>query len=167
MATQAAARKGPVTPDERERIIASIRAGKGCNEIAAEVGRGPATISRIATAEGLSFDRSQTRAATEARQADMQARLTDLSEQLLTDVERLRRQLWKPCLVYDFGGKENTYAEHELPEPDFRAKQAIFTSIGIAVDKVIAIRKQDTGGGEAIGLIVQLVDGIKREVDDA
>jgi transposase-like protein len=163
MATQEAVDKRPrVTPEERARIVELIEAGEhGCNEIARIVGRNQATVSKIASEEGLHFERGQTRAATAAKQADSQARLAKLAEDLLDDIERMRQQLWAPCTVYSFGGKENTYNEHDLDEPDFRAKQSIMTSIGIGTDKVLAIRKAEAGPGEAVALIIDLVSSIR------
>lgn len=155
-------RRGRVTADERAQIVALIEAGRyGCNEIARMVGRDRSTVSHIAAAEGLEFDRSQVRAAVEAKKIDTQARLAELAELLAEDAHRLRAQLWEPCTVYSFGGKENTFNEAQITEPDFRAKQAILTSVGIATDKVIAIRKAEAGPGEATGLIVDLVQAIR------
>lgn len=166
MATQAAVgrKTGPVSAEDRAEIIQLLETGHlSCGEIAARYGRATSTIARIAKAEGIDVDRSRTKAATAAKQADIQARLASLAEQLLDDAHRLREQLWKPCLVYSFGGKENDYNEHTIDQPDFRAKQAILTSVGIAVDKVVAIRKSEAGPGEATGLIVDLVNRIRGE----
>lgn len=163
MATQAVVEKrsGPVRDDERSDILEAIRAGESLCSIAQRTGRGKSTIGRIAKAAGLTFDRTRTNAATAAKQADVQARLAAFADGLLGDMERLRLQLWEPCVVYSFGGKENTFNEAEISEPDFRAKQAIMTSLGIGTDKILAIRKAEAGPGEAAGLIVDLVTAIR------
>lgn len=165
MATQAAVdppkRRGKITDDERARIVDLIHEGHSCGDIARQVGRDKSTVSRIAAAEGLDFDRSRTQVATAAKQADSAARLAAFSELLIDDMERLRRQLWEPCVVYAFGGKNNDFNEAQIPEPDFGAKRNIMTSIGIATDKVLAIRKAEAGPGEAAGLIVDLVSAIR------
>ncbi|MCI2424110.1 helix-turn-helix domain-containing protein [Saccharopolyspora sp. K220] len=56
--------------------------GKTRNDIAREIGRSPSTVSRLAHAAGLSFDRSKTAAATQAKQRDNAARRADLVRRL-------------------------------------------------------------------------------------
>lgn len=60
----------PLDPDLRDAILDDIRAGKTRNEISRTRGVSASTVSRLATANGLRFDRSMTKAATEAAQAD-------------------------------------------------------------------------------------------------
>src|SRR5688500_5983787 len=74
-----------IPDDEREAIAAAIREGRPRNEIAREFNRSAGTVSNIATEFGLTdaFDRSATKNATEARQADNQALRAELSHRLL------------------------------------------------------------------------------------
>jgi hypothetical protein len=60
----------PITAEERQEIIRAIRSGCSRNEIARQFKRSPSVVTGIAKAEGLNFDRSMTKKATEARQAD-------------------------------------------------------------------------------------------------
>lgn len=95
----------------------------------------------------------RTREAVEAAQVDNAKRRAELAGRLLEDAERLRRQLWQPCTVFNFGGKDNTFEQAEIPEPDFRAKQAILTSVAIAVDKSMKLElhdRDDSSGLEAV-----------------
>lgn len=102
------------------------------------------TLGRWAAKAGIRGIRAaQVEAAVRARQADFAARRQNLKEVLLTDAERLEGQLWKKCKVYNFGGKDNSFAEQEIPEPGFRDKREICTSIGILVDKVDKLEKMD------------------------
>jgi transposase-like protein len=157
-----------LTPAERQRIIEAIKAGQPRNEIARETGRAPATVTLIAQEEGLSFDRADTKAATEARVTDIRARLAALADGLVADAERLRGQLFAPHVAFAFGGKDNEYNEHEIPEPTARDKQAIMTSIGIAVDKARQITAAEAPGGEeARSLVRDLLDGISEWAADA
>lgn len=151
----------PVSQEERERIVAALRANPNAYAAAKQFGRARSTILGIAKTEGIDLDRSATKSATEARRAEAAASRARLAELILDDVHRLREQLWKPCIVYSFGGKENTYNEHELDRPDFRGQQAIMTSVGIGVDKLVALERIDsTSEGEARGLIVALVESL-------
>lgn len=155
----------PLDPDKRTAIADAIRAGGHRNTIAREHQVSGSTVTAIAKREGLTdaFDRSATKRATEARSADVAARRVELKGLLIEDAHRLRRQLWEPCRIYKFGGKDNTLNSVDLDEPDFEGKRNLMTSIGIAVQRVADLEKLDSGGGmeEAAGLIRDLVDSIR------
>lgn len=155
----------PLDPDKRAAIAQAIRGGGRRNEVARAHGVSPSTVTTIAKHEGIdgAFDRTATKRATEARNADVAAERARLKQLLVSDAHRLRELLWKPCTVYKFGGKDNTLNSVDLAEPDFEGKRNLMTSVGIAVDKVAALEKLDMGGGveEAAGLIRDLVDSIR------
>lgn len=155
----------PLHPDIRAAIITAIKSGATRNAIARDHHVSGATVTKIAKDEGLAgaFDRSATKRATEARSADVAARRVELKGLLIEDAHRLRRQLWEPCRIYKFGGKDNTLNSVDLDEPDFEGKRNLMTSIGIAVQRVADLEKIDAGGGmeEASGLIRDLVDAIR------
>jgi hypothetical protein len=79
---RARGRTAPLTEAERERIRALAREGRSARQIAAEVGRSPTTVSRVA-GDLLGERREQTAAATEARSLDLAAERTKLMDQLL------------------------------------------------------------------------------------
>lgn len=158
----------PLDPDKRAQIADAIRQGGHRNAIAREHGVSPSTVTSIAKQEGLTdaFDRSSTKRATEARNADVAADRASLKAQLLEDAHRLRRQLWEPCELLNFGGRDNTLGRVDLPRPTFEQQRNIMTSVGIAVDKIEKLERLDQGGGleEAQGLIRDLVAGIREGV---
>ncbi|WP_101784246.1 helix-turn-helix domain-containing protein [Nonomuraea indica] len=125
----------PLTNAERQQIRDLHAAGHGCNDIARQLGRDRSTISRAAAAMELTFDRAQTRAATQARVDDTKHKRAVLAEQLLDDALRLRAQLWERCKVYNFGGRDNTYSEAELEQPDFAGQEKILRAVAVAIDK--------------------------------
>lgn len=156
----------PLDPAKRAAIAEAIRdGGKGRNEIARDHGVSASTVGKIAEAEGIdgAFDRAQTKRATEARNADVAARRAELKKLLVEDAHRLRAQLWAPCVMHNFGGKDNTHNSIDLPQPTFEQQRNIMTSVGIAVQRVADLEKLDMGGGveEAAGLIRDLVDSIR------
>lgn len=51
-----------------------------------------------------------------------------LAAKLLDDAERLSDLIWKPCVVYSFGGKNNTFAESTASEPDPKAKRELMAA---------------------------------------
>mgnify|MGYP001237743837 FL=1 len=141
-----ARRKGQgirVSDEEREAILAMLKEGKSVGQVAKRFGRSKTTVSKIGREAGLDLARPELKKAAEAQRAENAARRAELARLLLEDAFRLREQLWQPCRVYNFGGKDNVYREHILPEPDARTKREILTAIGIAVDKVIALEKHD------------------------
>lgn len=76
-----------MTETEKDRIRVLHARGKSCNEIARELGRSTFTISKHAAAMDLSWDREQTRQATEARVNDMKAQRARIMQRLLDEAE--------------------------------------------------------------------------------
>lgn len=154
----------PATPEQLDRIRELHAQGLGRNAIMREMGQSGRFVSDHAKAMGLTFDRAaRTAVATEAKKADAKALRAALSIALLQDAERLRQQLFDSALVHSFGGKENTYNEHTLPEPTFADKAALMRAIGIAVDKHVVIDKYDSGAGlsESLSLLERIAEGLR------
>lgn len=124
-----------------------------------------ATVTGWAKSNGVRTVRTErTREATEARSVDLKARRQELAELLLQDAHRLRKQMWEPTTAFAFGGKDNTYAEREIPEPTFVDKKNILGAVGIAVDRVLKLNAVDTGDDHAVtdSVVDRLVDGFKQ-----
>ncbi|MGI5153611.1 hypothetical protein [Microbispora sp. CA-102843] len=86
----------PLDPDKRAAILDDIKAGHARNVIAREHGVSAGTVTNIARAAGLThaFDRSATKRATEAAQADAASeRATLAAESLAAARAALRRAL--------------------------------------------------------------------------
>lgn len=133
----------PITDDERARLADLHAQGLSRNEIARELGRAQSTISKLAAAAGLTFDRARTAEATRVKVVDAKARRAQLATDLLADAERMRQQLWTPTTIYNFGGKENTYNEHQVERPPFRDQRDIVHSVGLLVDKHVRLTEVD------------------------
>ena len=155
----------PVTPDERAQIIDAIKAGGTCRGVADQFQRSTSTVSKIAKAEGLAFDRSKTRAATEAKQADNRERRARITSKMLDDIERLQAQMFAPVTVHNFGGRDNTYNEARLPEPTFRDKRDITAAISNLMGRVLdteRIDRPDAGDGQ-IRILVEAIGRARQE----
>jgi ParB-like chromosome segregation protein Spo0J len=133
----------PINDDDREQVRRLHAEGLGRNDIARAIGRSPSTVSKIAAALGLTFDRTATAVATEARKADARAMRAEIALGLLEDVVRLRGQLFKSCTVFNFGGKDNTFEQALIDEPTFADKRNILTAIGTAVDRAMKLDAYD------------------------
>jgi len=140
----AATRGTPIGPEDHDAVRRLHAEGKSRNAIAREIGRSGHTVSKIAAQLGLSFERGEMiRAATEARIIDGRARRAALALALLEDAERLRQQLFAPMTAFNFGGKDNTYEEHEIPEPTLRDKRDLMNAVGIAIDRSVKLDAYD------------------------
>lgn len=92
----------------------------------------------------------KTAAATEARRQDLERRRSDLAVDLMDDVERLRRQLFAPCVerkavVVSEGrdmGSTVEVVDIKRDQPTFRDQQTILTSAAIAIDKIQVLTGQ-------------------------
>lgn len=162
----------PLDPDKRAAIEQDIReGGKTRNQIARDHDVSGSTVSKIAkhleaTTGEVAFERSQTKKASEAKEADARLERARLRELLLEDAHRLREQLWRPCVMHNFGGKDNTHNSIKLDQPTFEQQKQIMTSVGIAVDKIIRLDDQDTGAEKAAALLDQLVTGLRGIEED-
>lgn len=154
---------GPVQdPAVRARVAALHAQGMGRNAIAAELGVGNSTVTRIAKALGLDFSRAQTAVAVQARSVDLAAGRQRLAEKMLGRAERMLDDLDGPYLVYAFGGKDNVYEEHELEKPPVEVQRTAVATAGIAFDKVTKYLEKDTSGvATAHSLLDTLAEGFK------
>ncbi|MFZ3569267.1 helix-turn-helix domain-containing protein [Streptomyces sp. BH034] len=140
----------PITAKDRKRVRELHAAGKTRNEIARTLSRSPSTVSKIAREcePPLTFDRAgEVAVATEVRRADLAARRAQLAEQLHDDAAKLRAQLFAPCTIGAFGGKDNVWAETNLERPTFGDQRQILAATGIAIEKSLKLAPASGGEG--------------------
>ncbi|MDN5380717.1 helix-turn-helix domain-containing protein [Streptomyces sp. LB8] len=139
----------PITDHDREQVRALHAAGKSRNEIARLLRRSPSTVSKIAASfdPPLSFDRAADVAtATQVRQADLAARRATLALALQADAERMREQLFAPCTVGEFAGRDGDWHETHLDRPRFADQRQIIGAVQTAVST--SLRLAPAEGGE-------------------
>ncbi|MEU7340557.1 helix-turn-helix domain-containing protein [Streptomyces sp. NPDC007074] len=142
----------PIDANDRRRVRELHKQGKTRNDIARSIKRAPATVSKIATELGLSFERgAEVVAATEARRIDLAARRVVLAEQLHQDAEKLRAQLWQPCTIGAFGGKDNVWSQTQLAQPTFPDQRNILAATGTAIQQ--SLKLQPAEGGEGADVV--------------
>lgn len=142
----------PWTDADDQKMIDLADAGMTLTAIAREMGRSTQTIHRYSQRAGLSFDRSRTAAATEAKKIDVADRRVKLEERYLIEADRLLNQLWEQCTIHSFGGKDNTYASQQVDRPPFKDQRDI-------------IHASSTAAGAANRLRDMAVDGEASAVD--
>jgi hypothetical protein len=136
----------PVTQEDHDRVRELHAQGLSRNAIAAAMGRSGRTVSRIAARLGLTFDREQVRAATEAKKADARARRAALALALLDDVDQLRARLHVPYVVYQFD-REGNLVTGVLAQPPARDQRDLMMAIGAAIDRSLRLDEYDADPG--------------------
>lgn len=152
----------PVT-DEDYRLVAELHAQRmGRNEIARTIGRAQRTVSVIAAELGLVFDTTMTEEATKHRVAQLAEKRTILADALVDDALKLTEQVWAPAVIYNFGGKDNTYEDREVNEPPALDKKNLMASAGIAIEKSLRLvpPADNSGTDDARSMVGQLITGL-------
>ncbi|MFF2749556.1 hypothetical protein ACFVVA_28940 [Kitasatospora sp. NPDC058048] len=92
----------PIPDQQRETVLDLARAGHPRNEVARLSGVSPASVTRICSTAGVSFDRTATAAAVEARVIDMKQARGLLASGLLDDVAEARHRLHRASEAREF-----------------------------------------------------------------
>ncbi|GGW19877.1 hypothetical protein GCM10018980_25560 [Streptomyces capoamus] len=138
----------PITDQDRDQVRRLHAVGKSRNEIARTIGRSGSTVSKIAAEcdPPLSFERGpEVVAATDARRVDLAARRALFAERLHESAERLHEQLFAPCTVGAFGGKDNEWSQVDLDRPQFADQRQILAAVSTAVDKSLKLAPAEGG----------------------
>lgn len=159
----------PWTDAEDDKIRTWVAQGVPQSEIGRRINRTRGAVAKRAQALGVRSDRTDTAAATQAKILDAKALRADLKLKLLQDAERLRAAMWAPAKVYNIGGKDNTYTEHDVDEPPFRDKLSIMQAASAAIDRSLKIDQHDadTGVAEATSLLDAFAAAIEHVADDS
>ncbi|MGW0016926.1 helix-turn-helix domain-containing protein [Rhodococcus sp. NPDC003382] len=145
------------TDEESRRLRELHEQGMSLRAIAEEMGRPQSTVSRWADRLDLSFDRSKTKKATEARVIDTKAARVELEQRLIAEANKVLDQMWEPTLVFSFGGKDNTYEEHLLDRPTFGDQKAIVQTAATALNAANKLHEMNAGA-DAEGVVSVLAE---------
>lgn len=155
----------PLTADERAELLELMGQGLTRNEVAKRSGRSASTVTRVAREVGHDFTAAQSaktqaklEAAHAARSAYSAERRAAIAARLTEEAELLLEQLHQPHRAFNFGGRDNTFAEATLDEPPVDAKRALVQSAEIALRTVLNIDKHDNRASEGGAEIDQWLD---------
>jgi hypothetical protein len=149
-----------INDDQRQRVLTLHSEGKTRNEIARATGVSAGSVTNICRDAGLSFDRSATKHASEARAVDLAAGRIRLAEKMLAASEDMLDVIDGPYEVYNFGGKDNTFESRVLDSAPVEVRRNVITTAAITFDKLTRIvEKSDTGLEQAAGVLDQIADG--------
>lgn len=134
----------PLTDAERARIVELCEEGWSCSRIAGEIGRSKDSVSRVAAEHGHRFDGArQLQRARKARSGYGAEARAELAQRLMDEANRLLDQLHEPHVAFNFGGRDNTYAEETLDEPPIREKRDLVLAAQVCSREVREIDKHD------------------------
>lgn len=151
---------GLVTDEERAEIIRLHGEGHGRNDIARITRRSSRTVSVICAEEGLEFDVTLTEEATRHRVAQLAALRADTAMDLHLDGMRLTQQMWEPGKIFSFGGKDNTYNDHDVNEPPAIDKKNLMAAAGIAFEKSLKLVPPEREDLEGLAAVDQWLRGM-------
>jgi hypothetical protein len=146
-----------LTNEQREAVIADLRATAGTPEgayrrVAARCELSIASVAKIAQECGFTpanSDRERTRTATRAKVVDNAARRTEIAAKLLDVADEAIEDMSRQALVYNFGGRDNTYAERMLSRPDFRGRRDLALIAKTALDSHKMLDQYDSDASQA------------------
>lgn len=152
------------TDEESTRLTELHAAGKSLTFIAKEMQRSTETIHRHAERLKLSFDRTRTAKAAEAKHVDNKARRARIEERLLAKGEEFLDQLDEPVIVFSFGGPLNEYAEHELTKPDPVSQKHIVQALNTVLTSANKLHEMNAGqqAEKAVSALVQMQGALEQ-----
>lgn len=139
------ARDRPGADQTRARIAELHASGITTrNGLAREIGCSPSTVSKHAAALGIKFDRATTKAATEARTADLGARRAALVDRMMKAgedaLDQIDRGTIELAAITQAGKVVKTTRDVDMTD-----RRNAITIAGIAVDKATKLLDRDTG----------------------
>lgn len=141
----------PWTREDDQTLTRLHADGSTLRGAAKTMGRPLATTQQNANRLGLQWDRSQTRNATVAKQADNRARRAALEALLLENAEHLARQVRQPHEYIEHGGKDFIEVRWQQDEPTPTDKLKLMQAAGIGIDRSLRIAEFDAdNGAEAV-----------------
>lgn len=154
-----------VDDDERQRIIETFATGKSCRQIAQEFGRATTTISTIAKSVGHEFGQINTAHARKLKSIYDEERRQQIRLDTVDAAEKVLRQIFESTIVFNFGGRDNTYNEHELDKPPYRDQRDIAQTFKTLMSVVLEIDKREQGRSD-YGLLDVLFGQIQSEANE-
>lgn len=152
-----------ITPEIRAQIIELFDKKRHRNDIARELGISGLTVTRVCRQAGREFDRANEILELRAAQVDLDELRTKVAKKMLIVADDTLNDLDTPHLIYNFGGRDNTYNEHLLDEAPLDAKLNAMRTASLAFDKATRITERTPGGlDEAIGLLDTLGEGFRQ-----
>ena len=156
----------PVDDETRARIATLCAEGLTRNAIARAVGVAGSTVSLVAADLGHTFDRTEIRAALEARQVDLAAERQRLAEAAIAQAWQALDDMNAPAVMVHFeAGNEHRrgeFREHILDRPTVSDLRNLATVFGIMTTKVAELTRPLSGhvADGALSVLEQVGDSL-------
>ncbi len=146
-------------------------AGYSLREVAERFACSRSTVRDACKRYGVTNDAalSKVSAAHESARERNAARRENLQEESLRRAGEFLQQLGRPHLVFNIGGKDNTYTEHTLDRPPTGDIRNLVTSAATLVktaNDLARLEAERATSGEASALIQRLVAGLDDDGDE-
>ena len=138
----------PITDTQRQRIIDLHGQGLTRNDIARQTGVSAGTVTNVCKANDLTFDRSATINATQAKVADNKARRAAITERLYKRAEAILDRLEAPTYMVRMMGPTGSEKVHD-EAPPAGDERNLATSIAVYLDKATKLEDYDRSGDES------------------
>lgn len=152
--------------DDDERLLELHAQGLGCSAIAREMGVNAGIVSVHAQRLGVRWNQAR-KAMNEGRREEARTKRLHLRENLMNDAARLQEQMFSQSTVFNFGGKDNTFAQETLPQPPTADQLKIAQAIKTLVESVEKLDKMDADAdmSEDIGILDELFAAMQVDQD--
>jgi hypothetical protein len=148
------------TQEQREEALALVKE-VGQAKAAAKTGIPKGTIAAWCYEFGVhTLARQNVQQAHEITAARNAALRAEIAHTLLGVAKQFASELTEGCYVYAFGGKSNDFTDATAKLPGPRDRQALLTSIGIALDKSVMLERHDADGGQGLAAVDEWLRGM-------
>ena len=134
-----AKRGTPWAAAETRKLKQLYDQGLTLGKTAKAMNRPTSTIANRAQMAGLAWRRPETAEMLQTHTERVRALRKELELGLLDDAKRLRSQLFAPTTLYNFGGRDNTYAEHDAEQPPHADQQKLVQAVQALTQSSIKI----------------------------
>lgn len=150
-----------ITDAQKQQVLNLHTQGLPRNEIARQTGISAGSVTNICRDNDRAFDRSATKDASAARAVDLTEARLNLAHRLNKAANDMIDMIDAPFTVYNFGGRDNTFATAVMDSAPVEARRTIVTSAAIVFDKITKIVEKDTSGvATAHSLLDALIVGL-------
>ena len=153
--------------EQRAEVLDLYDKGLNRTQIARATGILETDLTDILREEGLVLDLTRVKARNKGRLEEAAEQRSRIMRKMMNASESLLSQMDQPARVFNFGGRDNTFAEVELEAPPIADKLRLMQAAGIGVDKALALAAHDAGSARvSINLIMATAEKLGLDTSD-
>ena len=153
--------------EQRAEVLDLYDKGLNRTQIARATGILETDLTDILREEGLVLDLTRVKARNKGRLEEAAEQRSRIMRKMMNASESLLSQMDQPAIVFNFGGRDNTFAEVELEAPPIADKLRLMQAAGIGVDKALALAAHDAGSARvSINLIMATAEKLGLDTSD-